>query len=259
MNALHVIDFLLMCISFVASVLAATSPTVSSNFPSTNFTNNVAKSLYGGEDKDTTSLVRRKRYISQNDMLSILDYHNKVRGKVFPPASNMEYMTWDETLAKTAEDWAQVCQWEHGPRHLLRFLGQNLSVRTGRYRSILQLVKPWYDEVKDYVFPYPRDCNPRCPLKCQGPMCTHYTQMVWATTNKVGCAIHTCHNMNVWGNIWKRATYLVCNYSSKGNWIGEAPYKVGVPCSACPPSYGGSCSNNMCFPALNTNYLQWFK
>lgn len=45
------------------------------------------------------------------------------------------------------------------------------------YRSILQLVKPWYDEVKDYSFPYPRDCNPRCPLKCYGPMCTHYTQV----------------------------------------------------------------------------------
>ncbi|KAK2869970.1 hypothetical protein Q8A67_024362 [Cirrhinus molitorella] len=171
----------------------------------------------------------------------------------------MEYMVWDDTLAKTAEQWASTCMWEHGPRNLLRFLGQNLSVRTGRYRSILQLVKPWYDEVKDYSFPYPRDCNPRCPLKCYGPMCTHYTQMVWATSNKVGCAIHTCHNMNVWGSVWKRATYLVCNYSPKGNWIGEAPYKVGVPCSMCPPSYGGSCSNNMCFPAVNSNYLNWFK
>ncbi|KAH0617630.1 hypothetical protein JD844_016073 [Phrynosoma platyrhinos] len=43
---------------------------------------------------DSTSLpkTRRKRYISQNDMIAILDYHNQVRGKVFPPASNMEYM-----------------------------------------------------------------------------------------------------------------------------------------------------------------------
>ncbi|MFT7809165.1 peptidase inhibitor 15 [Arapaima gigas] len=203
--------------------------------------------------------ARRRRYISQNDMIAILDYHNKVRGKVFPPAANMEYMVWDDSLAKSAEAWAAACLWDHGPQYLLRFLGQNLSVRTGRYRSILQLVKPWYDEVKDYVFPYPRDCNPRCPLKCYGPMCTHYTQMVWATSNRVGCAIHTCHNMNVWGSVWKRATYLVCNYSPKGNWIGEAPYKVGVPCSACPPSYGGSCSNNMCFPAVNSNYLHWFK
>uniref|UniRef100_A0A4W5Q8Q5 Peptidase inhibitor 15 n=1 Tax=Hucho hucho TaxID=62062 RepID=A0A4W5Q8Q5_9TELE len=176
-------------------------------------------------------LTRRKRYISQNDMLAILDYHNKVRGKVFPPASNMEYMVSD--LHLQLYQYIPMCS--------------------------KMLMKPWHDEVKDYVFPYPQDCNPRCPLKCYGPMCTHYTQMVWATTNKVGCAVHTCHNMNVWGNVWKRATFLVCNYSSKGNWIGEAPYKVGVPCSACPPSYGGSCSNDMCFPALNTNYLQWFK
>ncbi|NXF94882.1 PI15 inhibitor, partial [Eubucco bourcierii] len=116
-----------------------------------------------------------------------------------------------------------------------------------RYRSILQLVKPWYDEVKDYAFPYPQDCNPRCPMRCYGPMCTHYTQMVWATSNRIGCAIHTCHNMNVWGAVWRQAVYLVCNYAPKGNWIGEAPYKVGVPCSACPPSYGGSCTDNLCF------------
>ncbi|PKU27620.1 peptidase inhibitor 15 [Limosa lapponica baueri] len=85
---------------------------------------------------------------------------------------------WDETLAKSAEAWAATCIWDHGPSYLLRFLGQNLSVRTGRYRSILQLVKPWYDEVKDYAFPYPQDCNPRCPMRCYGPMCTHYTQVI---------------------------------------------------------------------------------
>ncbi|XP_009694063.1 PREDICTED: peptidase inhibitor 15 [Cariama cristata] len=168
-------------------------------------------------------------------------------------------MVWDEALAKSAEVWAATCIWDHGPSYLLRFLGQNLSVRTGRYRSILQLVKPWYDEVKDYIFPYPQDCNPRCPMRCYGPMCTHYTQMVWATSNRIGCAIHTCHNMNVWGSVWRRAVYLVCNYAPKGNWIGEAPYKVGVPCSACPPTYGGSCTDNLCFPGVTSNYLYWFK
>ncbi|XP_027031947.1 peptidase inhibitor 15-A [Tachysurus fulvidraco] len=250
------IDLLLICMSCgAASVLAAFNSTISAP-PSTIFSDNSSKYHM---DNVNFPKTRRKRYISQDDRLAILDYHNKVRGNVFPPASNMEYMVWDETLAQRAEEWATMCLWEHGPRNLLKFLGQNLSVRTGRYRSILQLVKPWYDEVKDYSFPYPRDCNPRCPLKCYGPMCTHYTQMVWATSNKVGCAIHTCHNMNVWGSVWRRATYLVCNYSGKGNWIGEAPYKVGVPCSMCPPSYGGSCSNNMCVPAVNSNYLHWFK
>lgn len=44
----------------------------------------------------------------------------------------------------------------------------------------------------------------------------------------------------------------------RGNWLGEAPYKVGRPCSACPPTYGGSCSNNMCFTGLKSNQVSWF-
>lgn len=42
-------------------------------------------------------------------------------------------------------------------------------------------------------------------------------QMVWATTNRVGCAVQTCYNMVVWGAMWRQATYLVCNYSPK--WV----------------------------------------
>ncbi|KAF5908988.1 peptidase inhibitor 15-like, partial [Clarias magur] len=169
----------------------------------------------GLEDQVSVSEIRsrRKRYISQSDMLAIVDYHNQVRARVFPPAANMEYMVWDESLARSAESWAATCIWDHGPPYLLRYLGQNLSVRTGNYRSILQLVKPWYDEVKDYVFPYPHNCSPTCPMRCFGPMCTHYTQMVWGTTNRVGCAVQVCYNMVVWGSVWRQATYLVCDYS----------------------------------------------
>ncbi|KAM7378704.1 hypothetical protein PAMP_004309 [Pampus punctatissimus] len=47
--------------------------------------------------------------------------------------------------------------------------------------------------------------------------------------------------------------------SERGNWMGEAPYRVGIPCSACPFSYGGTCRNNMCFPAIHSNYMYWFK
>lgn len=35
---------------------------------------------------------RGKRAISEGDMHLILDLHNKLRGQVHPPASNMEYM-----------------------------------------------------------------------------------------------------------------------------------------------------------------------
>uniref|UniRef100_A0A8C2YTV9 R3H domain containing like n=1 Tax=Chinchilla lanigera TaxID=34839 RepID=A0A8C2YTV9_CHILA len=195
----------------------------------------------------------RKRHITAWDIMALLDYHNHIRANVYPPAANMEYMVWDELLAKTAEAWAGQCIWDHGPSHLMRFVGQNLSVLSGRYTSILDLVKLWANERWDYSFPAPGDCTPRCPWYCSGPVCTHYTQMVWASSNRLGCAIHTCDSINVWGNTWYQAVYLVCNYAMKGNWMGEAPYKMGMPCSACPPSYGGSCYNNMCFHGLNSN------
>ncbi|XP_042584597.1 cysteine-rich secretory protein LCCL domain-containing 2-like [Cyprinus carpio] len=191
--------------------------------------------------------LRSRRAIRWSDREEILQLHNKLRGAVYPTASNMEYMVWDDELEKSATYWAEQCQWEHGPKDLLMSIGQNLAVHWGRYRSPAYHVQAWYDEEKDYTYPYPHECNPWCPERCSGPMCTHYTQLVWATTNRVGCAVHTCSRINVWGEVWENAIYLVCNYSPKGNWIGEAPYRTGRPCSQCPPSYGGGCRNNLCY------------
>ncbi|KAG9352504.1 hypothetical protein JZ751_020918 [Albula glossodonta] len=193
----------------------------------------------------TTGRVRRA--IPWSDREEILQLHNKLRGGVYPTASNMEYMVWDDELERSATHWAEECMWEHGPQDLLMSIGQNLAVHWGRYRSPAYHVQAWYDEVKDYTYPYPHECNPWCPDRCSGPMCTHYTQLVWATTSRVGCAVHVCPRMNVWGEIWNNAVYLVCNYSPKGNWIGEAPYQHGRPCSQCPPSYGGRCRDNLCY------------
>lgn len=200
---------------------------------------------------------RTRRAISRADREEILTLHNKLRGQVSPPASNMEYMTWDEELEKSAVAWARECIWEHGPTSLLVSIGQNLAVHWGRPRSPGSHVQSWYDEVKDYTYPYPHECNPWCPERCSGPMCTHYTQIVWATTNRIGCAVNTCPRMNVWGDVWENAVYLVCNYFPKGNWIGEAPYKTGQPCSECPGKYRGGCKNNLCYQGRNPLQSPW--
>lgn len=47
------------------------------------------------EDDDGDRMVERqrgKRAITASDMQAILDLHNKLRGQVYPPASNMEHM-----------------------------------------------------------------------------------------------------------------------------------------------------------------------
>ncbi|KAM6457505.1 cysteine-rich secretory protein LCCL domain-containing 1 isoform 2-T2 [Liasis olivaceus] len=197
---------------------------------------------------------RGKRAIADDDMQSILDIHNKLRGQVYPQASNMEYMTWDVELERSAQSWAETCLWEHGPASLLPSIGQNLGAHWGRYRPLTFHVQAWYDEVRDFSYPYPQECSPYCPFRCSGPVCTHYTQVVWATSNRIGCAVNLCHNMNVWGQIWPKAIYLVCNYSPKGNWWGHAPYKHGRPCSACPPSFGGGCRENLCYKGSERHY-----
>lgn len=39
---------------------------------------------------------------------------------------------WDERLARAAEAWAAHCLWDHGPPELMKYVGQNLSIQSGR-------------------------------------------------------------------------------------------------------------------------------
>lgn len=109
---LFAVELILLCISCGASALATTIPAVSTSLPAANFTNLGAAHSYG-TDTTTISKSRRKRYISQNDMLAILDYHNKVRGKVFPPASNMEYMVSESLHSNLINVHVFSYSWNH--------------------------------------------------------------------------------------------------------------------------------------------------
>lgn len=54
-------------------------------------------------------------------------------------------------------------------------------------------VQAWYDEVRYYSYPYSQECNPHCPFRCSGPVCTHYTQVsgvcnsLWTTAGDHAC------------------------------------------------------------------------
>ncbi|VDL82412.1 unnamed protein product [Nippostrongylus brasiliensis] len=62
----------------------------------------------------------------------------------------------------------------------------------------------------------------------------HYTQIVWATTRAIGCAVKECEG----------STMAVCNYRPTGNILGMMVYKEGEPCSKCPK--GARCENGLC-------------
>jgi hypothetical protein len=142
-------------------------------------------------------------------------------------SSDMELLSWNDYLARMAEDWAKGCVWEHGQPYLppvqlpYESVGQNLYVYNGTFDAVYG-IQLFYDEVAYYNY----DTG-----ACSKPPCGHYTQVVWSKSREVGCAYAYCPKMYNIDLI--NANYLVCNYGPPGNYIGQKPYKKGPACTEC--------------------------
>nr|XP_020727556.1 glioma pathogenesis-related protein 1 [Odocoileus virginianus texanus] len=145
--------------------------------------------------------------------------HNKFRSAVTPAASDMLYMTWDPLLAQIAKAWASHCEFAHNqqlkPPHKLHpnftSLGENLWTGSLSIFSVSSAITDWYDEVKYYDFKT-RKCN---------KVCGHYTQVVWADSYKVGCAVHFCPQVSGFRGLLNGA-HFICNY---GPAVSDIPSK----------------------------------
>ncbi|NWR71221.1 GLIP1 protein, partial [Centropus unirufus] len=154
--------------------------------------------------------------------------HNRLRSGVNPPASNMRYMSWDPDLAKTAKAWAKKCLFKHniylevpGQVHpKFSPVGENIWTGSLSAFTVQKPITSWYSEVSGYDY-----ATRRC-----GGVCGHYTQVVWATSYKVGCAVHFCPTVGYISIT--NAAHFVCNYGPAGNYPSH-PYKTGAACSDC--------------------------
>ena len=84
-------------------------------------------------------------------------------------------------------------------------MGENVF-GSGGNAGAQQAVNAWASEKANYNY----DTN-----TCNG-ICGHYTQLVWRTTLKVGCAKGTCPGFTY-------PTSIACNYGPGGN-SGGKPY-----------------------------------
>ncbi|XP_078098437.1 peptidase inhibitor 16-like [Mustelus asterias] len=180
------------------------------------------------------TLPEPSRSLSEADKEDLVGAHNKYRSLV-PDASNILKMNWDKDLAKMAAAFAQECVWEHNNER--GNTGENLYMITSPI-DLKQAVEKWYLEFTDYTYET-MDCTPKM-------MCGHYTQLIWANTDKVGCGTHLCEEVK--GLIYKNLSLLVCNYLPPGNVLGQHPYKKGTPCSECPD--GTKCIDSLCTSEL---------
>ena len=123
-------------------------------------------------------------------------------------------------------------------------VGQNLYIfkqtQSRAENDWEKAVTDWYDEVElfssDHVEPF-RFSSPT----------GHFTQAVWAETDKVGCGA-TSYRDGKWF-----ATLYTCNYGPNGNFIRGQMYAEGRACSQCGPT--DSCSDQ--FPGLCGQYISY--
>ncbi|GJQ69171.1 putative programmed cell death 6-interacting protein [Trypoxylus dichotomus] len=179
----------------------------------------------------------------------ILDIHNSLRNKVAlgseergnpgpqSSAANMRLLMWNDELANIAERWSAQCIYGHDKcRDTALFpVGQNLARGNLATNSESSLVIDWYDEV--IFFSKQEISNFLMPRNAAHPA-AHYSQLVWADTNQIGCA-RAIFQQSKGANISYKE-HLICNYGPSGNIPNQPVYKSGKPCTSCPD--GTSCS-----------------
>ncbi len=145
-------------------------------------------------------------------MNGMLEAHNEARAAVSPaPSSPMPALSWDSTVAATAQAHADACVFEHSSGS---GYGENIYASSGQ-SSPADVVGSWVSEKKDYDY---------ASNSCSGT-CGHYTQVVWAKSLRLGCGVADCTTNSPFpdfnGGKWQ---FWVCNYDPPGNFNGEKPY-----------------------------------
>ncbi|XXG51670.1 hypothetical protein AAC387_Pa03g0190 [Persea americana] len=129
--------------------------------------------------------------------------HNEARA-----ALGMRPLVWDWRVARYAAWYANQRRGDCALRHSNGPYGENIFWGSGGGWTPAQVVGAWVEERKWYQH--------RTNSCAGGQECGHYTQIIWGSTRRVGCAMVTC--------LGSRGEFITCKYDPPGNYIGERPY-----------------------------------
>ena len=139
----------------------------------------------------------------------IVAAHNAQRAMVAAPP-----LVWDNELGTAAGQYAAQMAatgiFEHSDRKARRGIGENLWMGSRGAYSVETMVGGWASEKRSFmagIFPNNSRTGNWIDV-------AHYTQMIWPTTQRIGCALASNG----------RTDYLVCRYAPAGNidgrWVG---------------------------------------
>ena len=136
----------------------------------------------------------------------ILAAHNAERARAGVPP-----LVWDNSLGTAAAGYATQMamsgRFAHSDRSLRRGTGENLWMGTHGAFSVEAMVGGWTSEKRFFV----PGTFPNVSRSGDWADVGHYTQMIWPTTQRVGCALASTG----------RIDYLVCRYAGAGNIDGR--------------------------------------
>lgn len=173
------------------------------------------------------------------DYRGLLTSHNALRAQV-----GTAPLSWSNAAAAQAQAWAEQlategCEMRYNPDPVRREkLGENIlkafspQPYEGYKRTAATVVERWSSEGLYYDHTS-HTC--KAPL---GRQCGQYLQMIWSTTEVVGCGRARCPNAEIW----------VCEYTPRGNQEGVKPYGNPPAAPVLPPVVQG-CSVDDAMPA----------
>ncbi|KAF3341916.1 pathogenesis-related protein PRB1-3-like protein [Carex littledalei] len=141
--------------------------------------------------------------LAQNSPQDYVNAHNKARSAV-----GVGPVTWDTTVQEYAQGYANKRKGDCQLIHSGGKYGENLFWGNGKDYSGVDAVNAWVDEKQYY--------NYNTNTCASGKVCGHYTQVVWRSSTKIGCARVVCDK--------NAGIFIICNYSPPGNYVGERPY-----------------------------------
>ena len=130
---------------------------------------------------------------------TMLEGHNLYRRQL-----KLRDRVWDCRLAGNAQQWANKRVTAHDE---FSPYGESIFVATSPTIPVASALASWVNEKQFW--------NNQTGSCAAGKTCTHYTQMLWRSTTKIGCGLIRNGPLT-----WK--TFLVCNYDPAGNTGGKA-------------------------------------
>eukprot|EP00485_Elphidium_margaritaceum_P007675 CAMPEP_0202697526 /NCGR_PEP_ID=MMETSP1385-20130828/10862_1 /ASSEMBLY_ACC=CAM_ASM_000861 /TAXON_ID=933848 /ORGANISM="Elphidium margaritaceum" /LENGTH=525 /DNA_ID=CAMNT_0049354013 /DNA_START=42 /DNA_END=1619 /DNA_ORIENTATION=+ len=175
--------------------------------------------------------------------------YNGDEGRVVqPPAVEMPDLTWSDSLAQDAADYAAGCPY---PVHFVS-TGENLAWSSSTNPTSAMMVSFVRDGFIANERPFYRYSlgSSLCdegehPATNDDILCGHYVQIIRAAATQVGCGYQVCGSNTYGGG----GTQMVCRYNSP-NWSDQYPYVAAATTTTTTASSGGG-SDPSCLSVSN--------